>query len=395
MRSIPFFLTLSRESQRNTLEALIFASDEPLTMRTLYKVLVLEDGLYADQNSTNDARMDWDETDAQVVESSSTELQGADGDSGDVGTLDAADANAEADSVSGQATTQSVTPKGKKAESAAKKKGLPEQADLSKLVLELADEINSALEQSERPYRVVRIAGGLQFATTSEFGEVVGRLLKTRNKRRLSQAALEALSIIAYKQPISKPDIEAIRGINSNEVINSLVEKNLVTIAGRSEAPGKPLLYGTTDDFLRMFGLHSTKDLPKLRELDDLFQNKAAELASGLDISVKTSSSELLEKIHSLVENEHKITEAHQHEQEQQQLSDVIPMDADIDEEESSALVESSDDERDQNDEDADQNSDADESDISEAFHDSAEEVASDELDETDLQEHDEPLSED
>ncbi len=322
MRNIPFFLTLSRESQRKSLEALIFASDEPLTMRTLYKVLIMEDGLYSDAEDTKGA-----ETQSESQDNSGVELIGAEvsvvsdealptastaEDAGVDGSSEDASSGDETESSIQQAA--SVPVKASKKESLAKKKGLPELSELGALVMELAEEINQDLIASERPYRVVRIAGGLQFSTTTEFGEVVGRLLKSRNKRRLSQAALEALSIIAYKQPISKPEIEAIRGINSNEVINSLVEKNLVTIAGRSDAPGKPLLYGTTDDFLRMFGLHSTKDLPKLRELDDLFQNKAAELASGLDISVKTTSSELLEKIQSLVDNEHKIEEHNQHE---------------------------------------------------------------------------------
>ncbi len=316
MKNIPFFLTLSRESQRNTLEALIFASDEPLTMRTLYKVLIMEDGLYTEvddaKNPANDTQpLDLIEADVTIV---SDEAQAAP----DTVKAEGAEEGAEAE------TPVAAPTKAAKKESLAKKRGLPELAELSTLILELADEINESLNTTERPYRVVRIAGGLQFATTSEFGEVVARLLKSRNKRRLSQAALEALAIIAYKQPISKPEIEAIRGINSNEVINSLVEKNLVTLAGRSDAPGKPLLYGTTDDFLRMFGLHSTKDLPKLRELDDLFQNKAQELASGLDISVKTTSSELLEKIQSLVDNEHKIEESHHQHDEAEKEAEAV-----------------------------------------------------------------------
>ncbi len=279
MRHTPFFLTLSRESQRSSIEALIFASDEALNIRTLYKILILEEGV----QSPAEAAAQQEETPGEVQE-----------------ILEAAKAGDES-SEEQEVASESPAPSSKK------KSGLPDLGELTTLVNELVQEINADLSATERPYRIVRIAGGYQFATISEFGEVVARLLKARTRRRLSQAALEALAIIAYKQPISKPEIEAIRGINSNEVINSLVEKNLVNLAGRSDAPGKPLLYGTTDDFLRMFGLHSVKDLPKLRELDDLFQNKAAELASGLDISVKTSSGELLEKIQSMVDNEHKM----------------------------------------------------------------------------------------
>lgn len=307
MRTLPFFLTLSRESQRSTLEALIFASDEPLTNKTMFKVLILEDGLYSDAEG---------ETSEPVQPELDIVPESAAADAAMEASADAASA--------GDAETSAVEPP--RASGKASKKKYPiEPSELSALVAELVDEINDHLTVSERPYRVVRIAGGYQFATTSEFGDVVARLVKSRTKRRLSQAALEALSIIAYKQPISKPEIEAIRGINSNEVINSLVEKNLVTIAGRSDAPGKPLLYGTTDDFLRMFGLHSTKDLPKLRELDELFQHKAAELAGGLDISVKTTSGELLSKIQSMVDNEQKIIE-HERMKEEGRHEDEIPL---------------------------------------------------------------------
>ncbi|MFN4768567.1 MAG: SMC-Scp complex subunit ScpB [Candidatus Kapaibacterium sp.] len=317
MRTLPFFLTLSRESQRSTLEALIFASDEPLTNKTMFKVLVLEDGLHSDteneapdnsDNSNTPEQSETQETPQPNAESAS--VLDAEAHASEGAADEAAEAPAEAPKTSGKAS---------------KKKYPIEPSELAALVAELVDEINDTLTVSERPYRVVRIAGGYQFATTSEFGEVVSRLVKSRTRRRLSQAALEALSIIAYKQPISKPEIEAIRGINSNEVINSLVEKNLVTLAGRSDAPGKPLLYGTTDDFLRMFGLHSTKDLPKLRELDELFQTKAAELAGGLDISVKTTSGELLSKIQSMVDNEQKIIE-HERMREEGRHEDEIPM---------------------------------------------------------------------
>ena len=305
MRTLPFFLTLSRESQRSTLEALIFASDEPLTNKTMFKVLVLEDGLYTDaENET-----------PELVQPELDALSGITSNEANI------DQDSSSDSDGSTVSPETPRPAGK----TSKKKYPIEPAELSALVAELVDEINDTLTVSERPYRVVRIAGGYQFATTSEFGEVVSRLIKSRMRRRLSQAALEALSIIAYKQPISKPEIEAIRGMNSKEVINSVVEKNLVTLAGRSDAPGKPLLYGTTDDFLRMFGLHSTKDLPKLRELDELFQTKAAELAGGLDISVKTTSGELLSKIQSMVDNEQKIIE-HERMREEGRHEDEIPM---------------------------------------------------------------------
>jgi len=135
---------------------------------------------------------------------------------------------------------------------------------------ELVDEINQELFQMNRPYKIVNFAGGYQFATRAEWGELVSKLIQSKSKRRLSQAALETLAIIAYKQPISKPVIEEIRGVNSNEVVNSLIEKGFVKFVGRSEAIGKPMLYGTTDDFLKHFGLVSIDELPQLKELDDI-----------------------------------------------------------------------------------------------------------------------------
>ncbi len=137
-------------------------------------------------------------------------------------------------------------------------------------VEELIAEINSELESSARPYSIVQFAGGYQFATKKEYGRLIVAINKSWFRKKLSRAALETLAIIAYKQPVTKPEIEQIRGVNSNEVVNALMEKELVKIAGRSDTLGKPLLFSTTDNFLKTFGLVTLKDLPKLRELDDL-----------------------------------------------------------------------------------------------------------------------------
>ncbi|MBL7999490.1 MAG: SMC-Scp complex subunit ScpB [Candidatus Kapabacteria bacterium] len=269
----PLFFTLSRERQRTTLEALIFASDEPMTMKTLYKILVLEEG------TTDDPQ-------PALPLNGTHSVNGAAKPDGEHSSPDSDEMNG-----------------------LPQRRNLPDGKALAKLVEELTESINDELFATGRPYRIVRIAGGYQFATVAEYGEYVARLVKSKTKRRLSQAALEVLAIIAYKQPVTKPEIESIRGINSNEVINALVEKELVTITGRSEAVGKPLLYGTTDEFLRTFGLHSLDDLPRLRELDDLFQNKARELASEIDISVKTSSDDIIEKVQSMIDNEQSLAE--------------------------------------------------------------------------------------
>jgi segregation and condensation protein B len=142
--------------------------------------------------------------------------------------------------------------------------------------------LNSIYEQDARSFRIVEIAGGYQFATRAEYSEYVARLSKEKSRRRLSGAALETLAIVAYKQPVSKVDIENIRGVNCDEVLKSLLEKNLVTITGRAEAVGRPLLYGTTTDFLRHFGLHDLTDLPRPREIEELMKEESIK-ATTLD----------------------------------------------------------------------------------------------------------------
>jgi segregation and condensation protein B len=290
----PLFLSQSRDTQRKILEALIFASDEPLTPKLMFKILVLEEGFMHSESSGETTQQNLALPTSESVKQNES------------GTLPSTQDTDATDSVE-KPTTQEDN--GEVDATLSTRKNAIDIKSLVKITDELVQEINDELSATERPYRVVKIAGGYQFATTSYYGEYVARLAKSRTKRRLSQAALEVLSIVAYKQPISKPEIEAIRGINSNEVINSLVEKNLVTISGRSEAVGKPLLYGTTDDFLRTFGLHSTNDLPKLQELDELFHLKATELSSTMDFSVKTTSEEIIEKVQSLVENEQRMAD--------------------------------------------------------------------------------------
>lgn len=231
--NIPYFFTLERYDQCRALESLIFASEEPLTTRVMHRILVLED-------PTN--------------EHPGQQPLPLDGEP------------AEADTEAPLPVFE--IPKG--------------------YFDELVDDINTDLERTDRPFRIVKIAGGYQFATTPQHGSLVQRLLKARNRKRLTQAALETLAIIAYRQPITKGEVDAIRGVNAGEVVNSLAEKGLVAMVGRSEQPGKPLLYGTTEDFLRLFGLGSLSDLPKLREIDDLLKTTTTLVELDETISITT-----------------------------------------------------------------------------------------------------------
>jgi len=135
------------------------------------------------------------------------------------------------------------------------------------------EEMEDALNRLKEKYwddnfaiEVVEVAEGFQFMTKSAFHPIAGHFLKQLTKRRLSKVALETLSIIAYRQPVSRAEIEQIRGVNADYAIDKLLEKELIEIAGRSTGPGKPLLYTTSGKFMDYFGLRSMEDLPQLKE---------------------------------------------------------------------------------------------------------------------------------
>jgi len=125
-------------------------------------------------------------------------------------------------------------------------------------------EISEKYQASGSPLRVVEVAGGIQIATRPEMAIWIRRLYKERLTVRLSTSALETLSIIAYKQPITRSDIEQIRGVEASGVMETLLERRLVKVVGRKETIGRPLLYGTTSEFLRHFGLKHLSELPDL-----------------------------------------------------------------------------------------------------------------------------------
>lgn len=149
-------------------------------------------------------------------------------------------------------------------------------------ILASIEQINHELEETGRSMRVVKVAGGYQFATLPVFGIWLGKMLKEKSRRKLSASALESLAVIAYKQPVTKPEIEAIRGVNADYVIRTLLERNLITIVGRAATPGRPLLYGTTRDFLKHFGLNDLSELPKPREIDELMAEAEFEVEKQL-----------------------------------------------------------------------------------------------------------------
>jgi len=130
------------------------------------------------------------------------------------------------------------------------------------------------------------IAGGWMLVTTPGQAEWVGRLLRGKRRLRLSRAALETMAIIAYKQPVTKSEVEAIRGVDSSAVLGTLLERNLVTIRGRSKVVGRPLLYGTTQEFLDYFGLKDLSELPRPEELRALVAAREPEQLDMMELEV-------------------------------------------------------------------------------------------------------------
>ncbi|MCX7737536.1 MAG: SMC-Scp complex subunit ScpB [Candidatus Kapabacteria bacterium] len=230
--NLPIFLKLSKEDQKAAVEAIIFASEEPVTLNTLYKILIKND--YDKRNESSVANIN-------IFESSEPE----------------------------------------------DRQVILEYNFKPIDFLEIINEINRDLQGSSRPYHIINISGGYQFATRAEYGELIQQLIKYKTKRKLTQASLETLAIIAYKQPITKTEIEQIRGVSCGDVINSLIEKKFVDIVGRKDTIGRPLLFGTTPDFLKFFGLNSLNDLPELKELDDIaneLKTNSDEIAFTFDI---------------------------------------------------------------------------------------------------------------
>ena len=138
------------------------------------------------------------------------------------------------------------------------------------------DELQSKYDQDEFSIEITKIGGGYLFYSKPAYQASIGILLKQQSKRRLSNSALETLSIIAYKQPITKSEIEKIRGVNCDYTVQKLLEKELVEIRGKSDAVGRPLIYGTSNNFMEYFGINDLKDLPTPKDFSQE-ENKIGE----------------------------------------------------------------------------------------------------------------------
>ena len=134
-------------------------------------------------------------------------------------------------------------------------------------IREAVDALKAEYETQGRAFSVEEIAGGVQVLTRPSHADIIARLRRSTAEKKLSGAALEVLAIVAYRQPVKRADIEAIRGVQSGEILRALMERRLVRIAGREDAPGAPVQYGTTKEFLEAFGLRALEDLPRPEEV--------------------------------------------------------------------------------------------------------------------------------
>ena len=156
---------------------------------------------------------------------------------------------------------------------------------------EVISRLNRFYSKHDRSYLIESVAGGYQLVTKSSYNIWIRRLIGKSNKLTLSTAALDSLAIIAYKQPIGRYDIEAIRGVDSSGVVKTLLSKNLIKIKGRGAGPGRPLLYSTTKIFLEYFGINHLSDMPKLKEVSELIDSDT-NLGEQIDVFERDGQSQ-------------------------------------------------------------------------------------------------------
>lgn len=176
-------------------------------------------------------------------------------------------------------------------------------------VSEVADQLKEKYADEEFGFELTEIGGGYQFLSKKDFHTSIHVMLQLKEKKRLSTAAMETLSIIAYKQPVTKPELEQIRGVSCDYSIQKLLEKDLIVISGKSDGPGRPLLYKTSQNFMDHFGLKSVKDLPKLKDIQPEENQIGSpsdliELLESEDTEITADAPEVTE------ENEHDMDEA-------------------------------------------------------------------------------------
>ena len=141
------------------------------------------------------------------------------------------------------------------------------------VILKIVSQLNTRFEENDLSFRIEETGGGFTFVTQPRFHPWLSIFQHENAYRKLSQPAIETLAIVAYRQPITKPEVDGIRGVDSGYILRQLLEKMLVKVSGRADSPGRPLLYKTTDHFLKHFGINSVDELPRPREIDEILKD--------------------------------------------------------------------------------------------------------------------------
>ena len=165
-----------------------------------------------------------------------------------------------------------------------------------KTIYECCKELQEEYEQEGRGIVIREVNKSFQFVTKKENLAYIERLCTPVKHKRLSQSALEVLAIVAYKQPVTKGEIESVRGIKCDRVIEGLVKKELIVEVGRSDAVGRPILYGTTDEFLKHFGFETLKELPSIEDIEGVLAEDESQMSGTEEVYMQQISLELPEK---------------------------------------------------------------------------------------------------
>jgi len=170
------------------------------------------------------------------------------------------------------------------------------------------DQLQSILDElkeeySSRNLQVTEVADGYQLCTRHEYNDYIRKFLKLDRSTRLSQPSLDTLSIIAYKQPLTRQEVDEIRGVDSSGVIKTLLEKKVIGPAGRKKVPGRPIMYRTTQKFLEYFGLKDLSDLPTLEDLREVLEGEEVPLQTQIEFSASEASEALTSEVEPVSES--------------------------------------------------------------------------------------------
>lgn len=284
--NLPLFLTFDRIEQKAIIEALIFAAnpDDILSAANIFDIVLSSDDTTKAKNDRKNAEIN------NLIQNFSAQKENGNETQNEIGVGE--------NSVSVSFDVEPDKKINTQNENQAKLRTVAEIAKEAEFdvteIEKMIEEINVDLDSSNRPYRIVNYAGGYQFATLPQYGDMVYQMFKSKIKKNFTNAQLETLSIIAYKQPVTKQEIDRIRGVmSSSEIINILIERELVKIAGRKDVLGKPLLYATTPEFLKTFGLNQLSDLPKLKEIEEIAEQKLREEDDKTELVLNISQEDI------------------------------------------------------------------------------------------------------